>query len=365
MKLILGTFVSLVAMAVAHAASDPDALMAKLAADLSTGISQSGCKKVSVIDFTDLQGRHSDLGRFLAEDLSVQLVNSAKDFSVMDRANLKSVLDEHKLTASGLIDPKNAKDLGKFAGVDGIILGTITPLGNSLAITVKAISTETTQVLVAKKANLPKTPEFDAIMKAEPPVVASSPAQTEQPAIPVARPLKSAIEPAVFQYVTVEIPSIKINGGRVVVTVKVTNRSKVNPLRIGLNPHRNRVIGAFVTDDENDETLPLGNVSGLSFSRSIFGGNVDGYQGLRKRAANAQTSRHDAQRQDLASELDKATDIRVGQAIIFTLTFESRGRVQLGSVFTLNMELIVAEVFNGGMGANVELNNVVIPGLRP
>jgi len=41
---------------------------------------------------------------------------SKRDFSVLDRANLNSILAEHKLTAKGLVDPENAKKLGMFSG---------------------------------------------------------------------------------------------------------------------------------------------------------------------------------------------------------------------------------------------------------
>lgn len=365
MKILSQIVLFLLASIVAQAANDADAVMAKLAAELADGISQAGCKKVSVIDFTDLQGKHSDLGRFMAEDLSVWLVNSAKGFSVMDRANLKFVLDEHKLTASGLVDPKNAQDLGRFAGVDGIILGTLTPLGDSLSVTVKVISTETTQVLAAKRANLPKTREFEAMLKPEasPPTAPPSIQSKSEPQSPPVPP-KPAIEPATFQNVIVEVVSFKIaNGGRISATVKITNRNKVNSLRVGLNTYPHGGVGAFVTDDENNHTLPLSGVSGLSFSRSVYGSAGNHYQVLRKLAAAA--IRHEAQRRDLSEELDKATDVGVSQSILFTLVFEARVRFQLGSTFTLNAELIVAEILNGGSGANVSLNNAVIRNLRP
>src|SRR5215468_7972996 len=94
-----------------------------LAEKLAVPIKEHGKKKVTVIDFTDLQGGSSELGRYIAEQLTVNLVMAKRDFAVLDRANLKSILAEHKLTASGLVDPENAKKLGMFAGVDALILG--------------------------------------------------------------------------------------------------------------------------------------------------------------------------------------------------------------------------------------------------
>lgn len=41
---------------------------------------------------------------------------------------LKSIIKENKLSATGLIDPATARKLGKVAGVDALITGTLTPL---------------------------------------------------------------------------------------------------------------------------------------------------------------------------------------------------------------------------------------------
>jgi hypothetical protein len=113
-------------------AQDMDSAIAKLTEDVATRISDSGNKKVTVLDFTDLQGNANELGRYVAEELTVDFVMSKRSFSVLDRANLKRILAEHKLTASGLIDPATAKQFGQLAGVDAMIFGTIVPVGDTI-----------------------------------------------------------------------------------------------------------------------------------------------------------------------------------------------------------------------------------------
>src|ERR1035438_1809081 len=108
---------------------DMDTELTKLTEDLAGKIKANGSKKITVLDFTDLQGGSSELGKYIAEQLTVDFVMTKRDFAVLDRANLKSILAEHKLTATGLVDPENAKQLGKFAGVDALIIGTIIPKG--------------------------------------------------------------------------------------------------------------------------------------------------------------------------------------------------------------------------------------------
>src|SRR5689334_739782 len=108
-------------------AQEIDKELSDLTEKLAVAIKDHGRKKITVLDFTDLDGHTTELGRYIAEHLTVNFVIGKREFSVLDRANLKSVLAEHKLTATGLIDPENAKKLGQFAGVDALILGTITP----------------------------------------------------------------------------------------------------------------------------------------------------------------------------------------------------------------------------------------------
>src|SRR4051812_16389031 len=86
---------------------DMDKELENLSEKLAGAVKEQGKKKVTVIDFADLQGGTAELGRYVAEQLTVNLVMTAKrEFSVLDRANLKSILAEHKLTASGLVDPE-------------------------------------------------------------------------------------------------------------------------------------------------------------------------------------------------------------------------------------------------------------------
>src|SRR5271154_2443233 len=91
----------------------------QLSAKIAESISKSGRKTVAVVDFTDLEGNVTELGRFLAEEFSVALAGDAKEFEVIDRTNLKTILQEHKLASTGIIDPQTARKLGEIAGVQG------------------------------------------------------------------------------------------------------------------------------------------------------------------------------------------------------------------------------------------------------
>jgi len=139
-----------------------DKEMSALAASLTKALVAQGSKNVAAIDFTDLQGQPTELGRFLSEQLAVEMV-LAGGVSMLDRANIKSILTEHKLTEEGLVNPANAKKLGEFAGVDVILIGNVTTL-DGIVLTVKGISTESAEIVAAGRITFPKTPDIQQLL---------------------------------------------------------------------------------------------------------------------------------------------------------------------------------------------------------
>ncbi len=143
---------------------DMDKELGDLAEKLAAPIKDHGKKKVTVLDFTDLQGNSSELGRYIADQLTVDLVMGKRDFAILDRANLNKILVEHKLTASGLVDPENAKKLGMFAGVDTLILGTLIPISTNIQLTARIITTDTAEIVGAAKGAFRHTRDVDLLL---------------------------------------------------------------------------------------------------------------------------------------------------------------------------------------------------------
>src|ERR1043165_6954480 len=108
-------FVAGIAILIAHALPAAefalDQEIQSFADKLAAGVKESGRKKITVVDFTDLQGKPSEFGRSLANRLIVAIVNSRKGFSVMDRADVNKILAEHKLTLDGIVEPETAKKI--------------------------------------------------------------------------------------------------------------------------------------------------------------------------------------------------------------------------------------------------------------
>ena len=138
--------------------------MKPLSSFLAERITASARKTVAVTDFTDLQGNVTELGRFLAEELSVALAGNARTFEVIDRTHLKALLQEHKLSATGLIDPQTARKLGQIAGVDALVTGTITAFGDSVRLSAKVLDTSTAKIIGASTTDVPKTKAIEELL---------------------------------------------------------------------------------------------------------------------------------------------------------------------------------------------------------
>lgn len=140
--------------------SESEAIAAKLAAD-------GGARTIAVVDFTDLQGNVTELGRFMAEEFSVALADTGRGLKVVDRTHLRSLLLEHELSSTGLIDPQTARELGKIAGVEALVTGSITPFGDSIRVAVKVLDTDTAQIVMSSAANVGKTPAIEELLRRE------------------------------------------------------------------------------------------------------------------------------------------------------------------------------------------------------
>jgi TolB-like protein len=144
-------------------AEEFDSEMSNLVTTTANAIQKAGIKAVTTADFTDLNGNGSNLGLFLADEFATDLVMMNSNFSVVDRANFKRIMEENKFELSGLVDPDTVKKLGKIAGVDAIIIGTVAPFNNKLRLTIKILATETGRIVGAARVDITKTGGIDRL----------------------------------------------------------------------------------------------------------------------------------------------------------------------------------------------------------
>jgi len=191
-----------------------------LASRLCENISRTGKKTIAVLDFTDLDGNVNKLGRFIAEELFVALADSNKGFELVDRTHLKTLMKEHKLAASGVIDPATAQKLGQIAAVDAIVTGTITPFGDNVKVAAKVLDTATARVITAAGTEIPKTKAVsDLLAEGTESAPAQGPAGSpDRPETSVSKPLR--IEHGNWR---TEVKRCRTNGELVVCELLVTN----------------------------------------------------------------------------------------------------------------------------------------------
>ena len=108
--------------------------------------------RVAVMDFDSIgEGvKEADLGRAVAENLRTEIIQTG-EFRVIERAALKKLFEEQQLQFSGAIDQESAVKVGKIAGAERLILGSVTKIGNTYTINIRFIDVETSVATKAEK----------------------------------------------------------------------------------------------------------------------------------------------------------------------------------------------------------------------
>ena len=105
--------------------------------------------KTAVVEF---QERGSlgmqDAGAIIAEWLTTAL-NKTGGFEVYERLSLSTLMEEHKLGASGLMDEESIAEIGRIRGVEAIVTGSVSKLGSIYSVTAKVIDVATAQILTS------------------------------------------------------------------------------------------------------------------------------------------------------------------------------------------------------------------------
>lgn len=313
-----------------------------LSGKLVPALTGSENKRISVSDFTDLQGEVSELGRYVAEQLSVELVNGAKGLSMLDRAHLKSLLDEHKLTAQGLVNPSVAKRVGQFAGVDVIVLGSISTFPNRIVLTARAIETESSRVVAVATASLSRSGETDSLMTAragKPPQPSSSPS----------RDFTAGTSRFESADVVVEVESFRVLQQSATVRLKVTAKKGRQDLKLALN-RESQGLKAFLQDDAGRESRASA-VSGLN--------RLDHPNGFSAYSEDLASSYSNI-RERAKAGIEGQTDLSASEPVFVTLRFPG-GRA--AESYRLDAEFVV--IARAKSSFALKLFNLSVPDLRP
>lgn len=229
----------------------------ELSQQIATEMAEQQKTTIAVIEFTDLQGNVTDLGRFIAEELITRLFQT-KQFKVIERQLLNKVLSEQDLSLTGIIDPTSAKALEKILGVDAIASGTITDLAQSLRVNARLISTETGEIFAVASTEIFKDESVMMLLAvATKPTRASSPMAAAVPA--TSSP--SEVRKTTAKEFVFELKEVKRSGTTLSFQMLITNAGQDR--RITLYSQGTRIF-----DESGNEYAPtkfqLGNKAGSS-----------------------------------------------------------------------------------------------------
>jgi len=90
---------------------------------------------------------------FYLNELTLQFVNS-KNYTVVDRSNIDTVLKEQNFQLSGHVDDDAIVSIGKFIGATVVITGSISGSGSQKRLVIKAIDVLTSEILSMSSVSL-------------------------------------------------------------------------------------------------------------------------------------------------------------------------------------------------------------------
>ena len=160
------------------AASDFDEQLRQAAQQLTKDAAASRMRRIAVEPFTDLNGRITTAGRFLASELATELA-AGSTLQVVAPSKLAPYLEKHRATRlSDLSAPVRAK-LSKELALDGLVEGTVVELANYLRLTVKLTAARTDKQVAIAKVMLPRAGLLAELT--QPPAEPGQPAQKLEP----------------------------------------------------------------------------------------------------------------------------------------------------------------------------------------
>jgi len=126
------------------AATPLDEQLLLLSKGISSQLRGKGVRRLAIADFSSIDQGQTALTRYLTEQFTTTLVTEQeRTFQLVDRntvlAELKS---QNKQKEEGLLDAATLSKFGKLAGVDSVLIGTVTTTSFALELNIKVLERE-------------------------------------------------------------------------------------------------------------------------------------------------------------------------------------------------------------------------------
>jgi len=139
----------------------------QLARQITESLADRKVATLAILEFPGLDGRVTDLSRYLTEELTTRLFRTGR-FQIVERQHLKRVLDEQRLGATGLIDEASASRLGRVLGADVLATGTIMDLDTHVKINARLVAAETGSLFSVANVRIPMNRELAKLLGRKP-----------------------------------------------------------------------------------------------------------------------------------------------------------------------------------------------------
>ena len=135
-----------------------DAIAQRFVASQTVGEGEEP-SRIAVTAFVQSDRKTTQLTNLMMIALTGKMVqHGAGVFRVIERAQLETALAEIQLSDVPIFDRDTAQELGKFLGVDALIVGEITPLSDIVRIDARMIDVETIETVEQAYEWVPLTP---------------------------------------------------------------------------------------------------------------------------------------------------------------------------------------------------------------
>ena len=102
---------------------------------------------IAIIDFEDIN-IGSRTAKALTHKLTTEMI-ALEVYQVLERSEMKRLLDEQKFQYSGCVDTKCAVELGKILGAKYMVVGSISKVGETYSIDSRLIDVETSESYIS------------------------------------------------------------------------------------------------------------------------------------------------------------------------------------------------------------------------
>jgi len=115
---------------------------------------------IAIIDFEGISVSEAD-AKALTQRLTSEMI-TLELYQVLERSEMKRLLDEQKFQYSGCVDLKCAVELGKMLGAKYMVVGSVSKVGSSYSIDSRMIDVESSEAYIS--ANFTHKGEIDILL---------------------------------------------------------------------------------------------------------------------------------------------------------------------------------------------------------